>query len=67
MGANEEVLKRILGYDMGANGEFVVNEKQALVAKAMFARAVLGFPYSDSATVEPVGDVGDLNANRERF
>ena len=35
---------RFMGYDMGKNGEFVVNEEQAKVVRAMFAMAVLGMP-----------------------
>lgn len=35
---------RFMGYDMGPNGEFVVNEEQAKAIKAMFAMAVVGMP-----------------------
>ncbi|MDE8064177.1 recombinase family protein [Erysipelothrix rhusiopathiae] len=35
---------RFLGYDMGENGEFVVNEKQARVVRAIFGMKAIGFP-----------------------
>ena len=38
---------RCLGYDRGPNGEFVINQEQAKVVKAMFAMAVLGMTTAE--------------------
>ncbi|ERK34949.1 hypothetical protein I131_13370 [Enterococcus faecium CRL1879] len=38
---------RCMGYDRGPNGEFVVNQEQAKVVKAMFAMAILGMTTAE--------------------
>lgn len=56
---------RFLGYDMGKNGEFVVNEEQAKVVRAMFAMAVLGMPYG--RIQQRLNQLGILTATGKKF
>ncbi|GFH40273.1 recombinase family protein [Lactococcus insecticola] len=37
---------RFIGYNRGRNGEFIVNEEQAVTVRAIYAMYIIGFPIS---------------------